>query len=238
MHFRRISTALLALASAAFIAACDDDDDNPTEPASDNTTVRFFNATSGGLAIDVAENGTVATGNGNIGFGAASSCTLVNDANPNLSVRPAGSTTGLPGFTPSFTANQTYTVLVTGTQAAPVFTTFNDQFTAPATGSAADRIINATSSATTGAGNWDIYVNPGATLGTPAATAIGRTAASSYLTVPAAQSNTIRLTNAGSQTTLQNITVASQATGTVQSIVVTDAATGTTLQTFVLPPCT
>ena len=82
-------------------------------------------------------------------------------------------------------------------------------------------------------------MNHGTTLGTPNATAIGRNAASNYLTVPAGQANTIRLTNSGSTTTLQNISVPSLTSGTVQTIVVGDAATGsTTLRTFTLPACT
>lgn len=239
MYSRRITAAILALASVAIITACDDDDD-PIGTGNDNTTVRFFNATSGGLNLDIAENGTVATGNGNIAFGSASSCTRVSDSNPQLAVRAAGSTTSLSGFSPAFAAGGTYTVLVTGTQASPVFTTLNDQFTAPTTGNAAVRIVNATTSATTGTGSWDIYVNPGATLGTPNATAVGRNTASTYLTVPAAQANTIRLTNTGQPTQAQlNIAVPSLASGTVSTIVVTDAATGTTtLRTFTLPACT
>jgi len=236
---RRITAAILALATAATLAACsDDDDDTTTGPKDDNTSVRFFNATTSSLNLDIAQNGTVGTGNSNIAFGSASSCTKVNSTNPQLAVRTAGSTTSLTGFTPSFTPGGTFTVLVTGTAAAPVFTTLNDQFTAPSAGNAGVRIVNATTSATTGTGNWDIYVNPGTTLGTPNATAVGRNAASSYLTVPAGQANTIRLTNAGSTTLVQNISVPSLTAGTVTTIVVTDkSATGTALQTFTLPPC-
>ena len=238
MHSRRINTAILALASLTFIAACDDDDD-PIGTDNDNATVRFFNATSGGLSLDIAEDGTVDTGNANIGFGAASACTRVDADDPELAVRPAGTTTNLSGFSPAFTDGGTFTVLVTGTQAAPVFTLLNDQFTAPGTGNAAVRVVNATSSATAGAGTWDIFVNPGATLGTPNDAAVGRNSASDYLTVPAAQSNTIRLTNAGATTVVQNITVPSLTAGSVTTIVVADAATGTTtLRTFTLPPCT
>ena len=146
MKLHRFSTALLAAVTVAAIAACsDDDDDNPVGTGNDNTTVRFVNAMTGGTALDIAQNSTVGSGNGNIAFGSASSCTRVNNANPQLAVRTAGSTTSLTGFTPSFAANGTYTVLVTGTTAAPVFTTFNDQFTAPGAGNAAVRIINATS---------------------------------------------------------------------------------------------
>ena len=240
MQSRRITAAILALATAATLAACsDDNEDNPTGPTNDNTTVRFFNATSSTLNLDVAQNGTVGTGNSNVAFGSASSCTKIKSTDPKLSIRSTGSTTDLPGFTPSFTAGGTFTVLVTGTAAAPVFTTLSDQVTTPSAGNAAVRIVNATTSATTGTGNFDIFVNPGATLGTPNVTALGRNKASDFLTVPAGQANTIRLTNAGSTTTRQNISVPSLTAGTVTTIVVTDAATagGTTLQTFTLAPC-
>jgi hypothetical protein len=189
------------------------------------------------LSLDVAENGTVGTSDANIAFGAASSCMKVNNANPQLTVRAAGSTTSLTGFTPAFAANKQYTVLVGGTQASPTFTTFDDAFTSPGT-SAAVRIINATTSATTGTGNWDIYLNPGTTLGTPNVSAVGRNTASTYITVPAGQANTLRLTTAGQTTALQNITVPSIPAGSVSTIVVTDAATGsTTLRTYTLTPC-
>ncbi|HUQ80150.1 MAG TPA: DUF4397 domain-containing protein [Gemmatimonadaceae bacterium] len=240
MYSRRITSAVLALASAAVFVACsDDDDDKGTGPGTNDTTVRFVNATTGGTSLDIAQNGTVGSGNGSLAYGSASSCTRVNAKNPLLAVRTTGSTTALTGFTPSFTAGGTYTVLVTGTTAAPVYTTLNDQFTTPTTGNAGVRIVNVTSTATTGAGNWDIYVNPGTTLGTPNASAVGRNSATTYLTVPAGQANTIRLTNSGSTTTLQNITVPSMTSGTVQTIVVGDAATGSTaLRTFTLNACT
>lgn len=239
MHSRRITAAILALATATTLIACsDDDDDNPVGTGNNNTTVRFFNATTDGVNLDVAQNGTVGTGNSNVAFGAATSCTKVNDSNPQLTIRPAGSTTNLTGFSPSFASGGTYTVLVTGTQASPVFTILNDQFDAPSTGNAAVRIVNATSSATTD-GTWDVFVNPGTTLGAPNATALVQNAASAYLTVPAGAASTIRLTNTGSTDTLQDISVPSLTSGTVTTIVVTDAASGSTdLQTFTLAACT
>jgi hypothetical protein len=240
LQSRRITAAILALTTAAVLNACSDDDENPLSIGTDNTTVRFFNATSSTLALDIAEGGTVGSGNGNIGFGSASACTKVNDANPELAVRPAGSTTDLTGFIPSFSAGNTYTVLVTGTQTQPVFTTLNDQVTAPSAGNAAIRVVNATTNATVGTGNWDIYVNPVASgTNTPAATVVGRNTATQFLTVPAGQSNTIRLTNAGQTAAVQNIAVPSLTAGAATTIVVTDAATpgGTTLQIFTLPPC-
>lgn len=229
---------MLALATAVALTACSDSND-PLTTSKDNTTVRFFNATTSTLTLDIAENGTVESGNGNIPFGSASECLKVNDANPQLSVRPAGSTTTLTGFTPSFSAGNTYTVVVTGTQSAPGFTTLNDQFTASGATNAGVRVVNATTSASGGVGTWDLYVNPAATLGTPNATAVLRNSASAFLTVPAGQTNVIRITNAGQSGRLQDITVPSLTPGTATTIVVTDATTpgGTTLQAFALPAC-
>ena len=141
----RITVAILALASVAVTSACSEDDDSPLGIANDNTTVRFFNALSGGTNLDIAEGGTVDRNGG---------------------------------------------------------------------------------------------VNPGTALGTPAATVVGRNKASPYLTVLAGQVTTIRLTNAGSTTTLQDISVPSLVSGTVTTIVVGDAPAGSTqLQVFALPAC-
>jgi len=232
----RVTRSILALAAGAALAACSSDSDNPVATPNANTTVRFFNATST-LALDVARNGTVASGNGNIPFGTASPCMKVNDADPQLSIRATGTTSDLTGFIPSFSAGNTYTVLVTGTATAPTFTTLDDQFTPAGANTAGVRIVNATSSA--GAGTWDIYVNPAATLGTPNATAVARNSASPFLTVPAGQTNTVRLTNAGQTARLQDIAVPSLQAGTATTIVVTDPSTvgGTALEAFTLPPC-
>lgn len=233
----RVTTSVLVLAAVTALAACSDSN-NPIATPTLNTTVRFFNATSM-LALDVAQNGTVVSGNGNIPFGSASTCMKVNDANPQLSIRAAGTTTDLAGFTPSFSAGNAYTVLVTGTAAAVVFTTLDDQFTPSGASTAGVRIINATTSASAGAGTWDIYVNPAETMGTPNATAVRRNSASPFLTVPAGRTNTLRLTNTGQTMRLQDIAVPSLAAGTATTIVVTDPATpgAPSLDAFTLPPC-
>jgi len=232
-----VTASVVVLATAAALAACSDND-NPLAAPIANTTVRFFNATST-LALDIAQNGTVASGNGNIPFGTASTCLKVNDANPQLSLRAAGATSDLTGFTPSFSAGNTYTVLVTGTEITPVFTTLDDQFTPSGANTAGVRVVNATTGATPGAGIWDIYVNPAATPETPNATAVTRNSASPFLSVPAGQTNTLRLTNAGQTARLQDIAVPSLAAGTATTIVVTDPATaeGKALEAFTLPPC-
>src|SRR5262245_12848407 len=231
----RFTASVLVLAATAALAACGDSD-NPVGTPNANTTVRFFNATNS-LALDVAQNGTVVSGSGGIPFGAASTCMKVNDADPKLSIRAAGTTSDLAGFTPSFSAGNTYTVLVTGTATAPVFTTLDDQFTPAGANTAGVRIVNATAAA--GAGTWDVYVNPTETLGTPNATAVTRNSATAFLTVPSGQTNTVRLTAAGQTARLQDIAVPSLVAGTATTIVVTDPATvgATALEAFTLPPC-
>src|SRR5690348_15367777 len=86
----RTPTSVLVLATFAALVACTDNN-NPLTTAQANTTVRFFNAAST-LALDIAQNGTVVSGNGDIPFGSASTCMRVNDANPQLSIRAAGTT--------------------------------------------------------------------------------------------------------------------------------------------------
>ena len=81
-------------------------------------------------------------------------------------------------------------------------------------------------------------MNPGTALGTPAATVVGRNKPSPYLTVLAGHVTTIRLTNAGSTTTLQDISVPRLVSGTVTTIVVGGAPAGSTqLQVFTLRAC-
>src|SRR4051812_14402658 len=53
LNSRRITAAVLAVASVAFVA-CSDDNDNPVGTANNNTTVRFVNATTGGTNLDIA----------------------------------------------------------------------------------------------------------------------------------------------------------------------------------------
>ena len=242
MLLRRITAATLALAIAATLSACDDDDDDDdgVGPGTQNTTVRFVNAsTTADFDFDVTTGGTVGTGNGDLDFGETSSCIRVNNQTHGLAVRPTGGTTNLTGFNPTFAANGRYTVIVTGTDAAPVFTQLTDQFTTPAAGRALVRIVNATSAATANAASWDVYMNPGATLGTPNATNVARNAGSTFIDVPAG-ATTVRLTTAGSTTTgVQNITLGTLTAGTVRTVVVTDAATGSTaLRTINVDACT
>ena len=231
---RRITAATLALLTAATLAACDDDDDDATGPTAD-TTVRLFNGLSGTTSLDLVTGGTVATGNDAIDFGESSTCTRVNAANPQLTVRVNGTTTTLPGLSPTLVSNSIYTIVASGTAAAPVFTTYNDQFTAPGAGQGVVRVINSTATSTPAA--YDVYLNPGATLGTPVATNVARNVASAFFGVPATQANVVRLTGAGATTTVSNFNAPSMAAGTSLSIIVSDPATGTALRGTTLLQC-
>ena len=215
--------ATLALAFVATLAACgDDDDDSPTGPGNGdpNVSVRFVNAS--GFAFDIATGGTVGTGNSNITSGGSSACARVNNANPSLAIRVAGSTTNLGGYSPNFQANGRYTVLVTGTAAAPVFTQFTDQFQAPGANRALVRLINVTNR-----GSFDVYVNPTATTTTPTATNLGRLGATSFIDVPAG-STTIRLTPAGNPTGTQLTATGALPAGIVRSLILLDPSAGST----------
>ena len=68
LQFRRLAFALLA--SSVALVACGDDDVTGTD--ANNATVQFINATA--VSLDVAQGGTVATGNGALSYGTTSLC--------------------------------------------------------------------------------------------------------------------------------------------------------------------
>ncbi|HEU4565963.1 MAG TPA: DUF4397 domain-containing protein [Gemmatimonadaceae bacterium] len=230
----------LALVAAALVAvACTNDDDNfHVGPTTQNASVRFVNASTQGLNIDVASNGTVGTGNGNLAFGSSSSCITTDVANPGLTVRSAGDTTALTGFTPTFQAGQRFTVIVGGTQAAPTFLTLRDT-TASSTGGFL-RVVNLTSDTST----FNVFATAASdtTLPATANAQVGTGVAqnSGFFAVPAG-STQIRFT-AASDTTKAVVfspTAFTVANGDVQTLVLADSTAGATghFQAFVASSC-
>ena len=73
MQLRTLGLAVLA--SSVVLAACGSDDISGTNP--NNATVQFINVTS--TSLDVAQGGTVATGNGALSYGTTSLC-IATDA--------------------------------------------------------------------------------------------------------------------------------------------------------------
>jgi hypothetical protein len=223
MRFRTFSAALLV--PAFVLAACDSDNSTGLPDTSGNATVQFINASS--TTLDIAANGTVATGNGALNYSTAGSCMSVDAANSGLAVRTTGTSTALAGFTPALTAGGSYTVIAyPGAAGATQFVTLSNAFT-PATGQAGLRVVNVGSAGS----NYDVYVAaPGAALGTPNANNLGVGTGSSYFNVSAAGAQHIAVTNAGTQTVLldfgnSNTFIA----GKLSTLVITTLPTNTTL---------
>lgn len=190
----QLRTLALALAAASVaLAACDDDDDI-TGLSANNATVQFINATA--LSLDIAQGGTVATGNGALSYGTTSTCITADATSSNLAVRQTGTSTALAGFTPTFLAGGNYSVIAyPGAGATTLFATVSNAFT-PTAGQGGLRVFNAAGAGT----SYDIYIGAaGGTATTLVANNVGSGSGSSYFNVAAGSGQQVRITNAGSQ---------------------------------------
>ena len=224
MRFRTLSAALLVPTLALSLAACGSDNSTGLASTSNNATVQFINASN--QSLDIATNGSVATGGGALSYGIASNCMSVDATNSGLTVRATGTSTPLTGFTPAFTAGGDYSVIAyPGTAGATQFVTVSNAFT-PAAGQAGLRVVNVGAVGS----NYDVYVTaPGAPLGTSNANNIGVGTGSSYFNVSAATAQEIRVTNAGSQTLVLTFGSSNTFTaGKKSTLVITAPAPGTT----------
>ena len=229
MHYRILETAMVATSVA--LAACGDDDVTGLE--GNAATVRFVNATS--TSLDIAEGGTVATGNGALSFGTASNCMSVHATNAELAVRQTGTSTPLVGFTSAFQAGGNYTVIAyPGPAAAMQFTTVSNAFT-PTVGQGGLRVFNAVSAGT----SYDVYVGtPGATTVTAGANNIGYGTGSSYFNVGANAAQQVRITNAGTQALVLDVGTRSFIAGQNVTLVVAPPAAGSaTPRAFYVTGC-
>ena len=232
MRFRTLSAALLV--SALALAACDSDNSTGLSGTSNNATVQFINASN--TSLDIAANGTVATGNGALSYGTAGSCMSVDATNSGLAVRTTGTSTALTGFTPAFTAGGSYTVVAyPGTAGATQFATVSNAFT-PASGQAGLRVVNVGAAGS----NYDVYVAaPGAALGTSSANNVGVGTGSSYFNVSATSAQHIAVTNAGSQQVVLDFGNSNTFTaGKKSTLVITAPAPGSSSpRGFIIPGC-
>jgi hypothetical protein len=217
MQLRTLALALLA--SSVTVAACGSD--NVTGTDANNATVQFINAT--GSSLDVAQGGTVATGNGALSYGTTSLCIATDASNSNLAVRLTGTSTPLAGFTPAFQAGGNYTVIAyPGAPGVIQFATVSNAFT-PSAGQGGLRVFNA---AVAGA-SYDVYVSaPGAASATAAANNIGYGSGSSYFNVVAGTAQQVRITNAGSQTVVLDVGSRTFTTGQNVTLVIAPPLTG------------
>lgn len=134
----------------------------------EQATARFVNATV--TSLDLAQSGIVNTGNGNIAPGAAVGCFAVADlVTPGISVRQAGTTTDLTGFSPRFSPGGHYTLVGFPSAAGGIQFATVPTATLPNAGRSALRVFNASPTIVAA----DVYVTvPGGALGTPRETGI------------------------------------------------------------------
>lgn len=229
---RNITNTLLAASLIVAVAACDDDD--PVAPPQ-NAQVRIVNASPGTASLDVLRGTTVIASNIAFRTGSAA-CIAVPVGAQTLTFRATGTTTTVATLNTNFTANQNITVALFGTTAGRTAVAFTDVVTAPATGNAAIRFINA--SATAG----DVYVTTpsgmvGSTslaqgnLGPNAATTAG------FATFPTANSR-IRLFNVGTTTTTRaDINPISLPANRLTTVFFTDVGTPAGPTSFTVQPC-
>jgi len=219
--------SLVALVSLVGIAACDDDD---ITGVGTNATVRFVNATNSN--IDVVNNGVVGTGNGNLSFGASSSCMAVSTSNPSLAFRTTGTTTPLT-FAPSFAPGGNYVVIATTGATGTQFTTVPVDFSATS-GQAGLVAVNA-ANATQG---YDLYVTaPGGALTTATAANLGFGTPSAFFSVNSGAQQ-LRYTTTGTTTVALNAGNTTFNAGTNSVVVLGPPANAsTTLRSFVVAGC-
>ena len=219
----QLRTLALAVAAASVtIVACDDDGDI-TGLNANTATVQFINATA--LSLDIAQSGTVATGNGALSYGTASACIAADASNSNLAVRQTGTSTALAGFAPSFLAGGNYSVIVyPGAGAATQFATVSNAFT-PTAGQGGLRVFNAAGAGT----SYDIYIGPaGGSATTLLANNIGSGSGSSYFNVAAGSAQQLRITNAGSQAVVLDAGNRTFTAGQNATMVIAPPAAGST----------
>lgn len=219
--------ALAVLAVVPLIATACGDKIEVTGPGASNTTVRFINATNAN--IDVSTGGSVGTGNGNIGFGANSTCMTVNASQPRLVFNQAGTSTAIAGFTPSFVAGGNYSVIAFTSGATTQFVTIDNAGFTPTSGQAGLRIFNAAS----GSGNI-VALASGTALGTAG---VGFGTAGPFINVAAGLQPITFNTGAGTST-IANAGTLNFTAGQNYTLIVAPAATGsTTLRTFLVSGC-
>jgi len=199
------------------------------DAATVNANVRLANATDAGLDL---LQGTTVLGS-NVAFGAASSCSSVNAATPNLVVANTGTTTALPGLTTSFTAGNSYTIIAYPGASATTFVTLQNTFT-PTAGQAGFRVLNTTATP------YDVFVTAlNAVLAAPPTVANAtQGTASAFVSVPAG-SEQIRVLGLNTLTPVV-LDVGSQTitAGTNYTLVIAPPAQGqTVIRAFLVPGC-
>jgi len=197
------------------------------DAATVNANIRLANATAS--ALDFVQGTTALTGGSNLAFGTSSACSSVNAATPNLSVRVNGTTTALPGFTPTLQAGTSYTVIAYPSGATTAFATLTNTFT-PTAGQAGFRVFNASGIVTA----FDAFVTTqGAPLGTATVSNVLNAGNSAFVSVPAG-SQQIRLTATGLTVVLLDMGAQTLTAGQNYTLVIAPPLSGQTAPRAVL----
>jgi hypothetical protein len=201
------------------------------DAATVNANIRLANATAS--ALDFVQGTTALTGGSNLAFGTSSACSSVNAATPNLSVRVNGTTTALPGFTPTLQAGTSYTVIAYPSGATTAFATLTNTFT-PTAGQAGFRVFNASGIVTA----FDAFVTTqGAPLGTATVSNVLNAGNSAFVSVPAG-SQQIRLTATGLTVVLLDMGAQTLTAGQNYTLVIAPPLSGQTApRAFLVAGC-
>lgn len=203
-----------------------------TNLALTNSNVRLANATNG--ALDLLRSGSALPGASNVAFGTSSACNSVNATTPSLAIAPTGTTTSLPGFSPTLTAGHPFTFIAyPGTGTTVQFATIEQNV--PVSGQQGLRVFNATSIPAA----FDVYVTaPGAPLGSATLSNVAAgTASASTVNVPAGSSE-IRVTATGSTTVLLDAGTQTFGAGQNTMLIIAPPAPNTTApRAFLVAGC-
>ena len=201
------------------------------DAATVNANIRLANATAS--ALDFVQGTTALTGGSNLAFGTSSACASVNATTPNLSVRVNGTTTALPGFTPTLQAGTSYTVIAYPNGANTAFATLTNTFT-PTAGQAGFRVFNASGIVTA----FDAFVTTqGGPLGTATVSNVLNAANSAFVSVPAG-SQQIRLTATGLTVVLLDMGAQTLTAGQNYTLVIAPPLSGQTApRAFLVAGC-
>ena len=144
-------SVLILAASLILLGGCDEDGTEPVQ----TVPVRIVNASSGTTGTVDVMNGTTSLATGLAFRATGTTCVNVPVGSRTLTFRSG--TTDVASVTSNVAAGNKYTLVLSGTGTTRTATLLTDNATAPTTGNAAVRFVNATGTA------GDVHATPAAT---------------------------------------------------------------------------
>lgn len=220
MHMKKWLSAVIGMAVAVSLAACNGSSSHNNAPA--QAKVRVLHASPDAPAVDVFVNDkAIAT---NAPFKAATAFSDTNAGRGSVKVNPTGSSTSVISATPDFNAGRFYTIIAANKVASIEPLVIDDDGVAPAAGQLKVRVVHSAPSAPA----VDIYVTaPNAGIATATATLanVPFKTISSVLQI-AAGSYQIRVTPAGSKVPVFDSGSVALAAGSDLVLVAVDQSAG------------